>query len=329
MNTAVQTAWARKLTAGDRRTLARSITKIESTRDDDRAEAEALLDEVLSASGGSVRVGITGTPGVGKSTFIDGLGSRLIEQGKRVAVLAVDPTSNRTGGSILGDKTRMSHLAAKAQAFIRPSPSGGFAGGVGRRTHDAILLCEAAGFDVVIVETMGVGQAEVAVADVTDIFLLLVGPGGGDDLQGIKRGVMELADVVAINKADGSLADAAITTAADYQHAIGLVRSKWPNIRTEVLTCSAKTGQGIDDVWGAVDKLHSSLEESGQLAELRATQAVRQLDREFDHLLTERVDRLPAFAKYRSRLVDEVKAGKRSPSSTAGEMARRAWRELA
>ena len=203
------TQWASKLVEGDRRTLARSITRTESTRPDDREIAEALLDEVLPHTGGSIRLGITGTPGVGKSTFIDALGMLLIRAGHRVAVLAVDPTSSRNGGSILGDKTRMAELSKRSEAFIRPSPSGGLVGGVARRTRDALLLCEAAGYDVVIVETMGVGQAETAVAEICDLFLLLVAPGGGDELQGIKRGIMELADVVAVNKADGALSAAA------------------------------------------------------------------------------------------------------------------------
>lgn len=321
--------WGRKLVKGDRRTLARSITKIESTRADDRQWAEALIDEVLTETGGSIRLGITGTPGVGKSTFIDALGLALIKAGHRVAVLAVDPSSMLTGGSILGDKTRMANLTARPEAFVRPSPSGGLTGGVARRTRDALLLCEAAAFDVVIVETMGVGQAETAVAEICDLFLLLVAPGGGDELQGIKRGVMELADVIAVNKADGELLAAAQHTAADYRHAIQLVRPKWPGLSTEVVTCSALTGEGLEELWTTIAELHGKLESSDQLAELRASQAVAQLQREFEHLLTERISRLPAFAKVRQKLEASVRNGKRSPSSAAAELANRAWKELA
>jgi LAO/AO transport system kinase len=320
---------ARKLSNGDRRTLARSITKIESTRADDREAAESLLDEVLPATGQAIRLGITGTPGVGKSTFIDSFGLQLIKQGHRVAVLAVDPSSNVTGGSILGDKTRMANLATRPESFIRPSPSRGLTGGVARRTRDAMLLCEAAGFDVVIVETMGVGQAETAVAEITDLFLLLVAPGGGDDLQGIKRGVMELADVVAVNKADGGLLAEARRTAADYQQALTLVRPKWPGVTTPVALCSAKTNDGLEELWSTITELHRKLADAGHVAELRARQAVLQLDREFELLVSERISRLPAFDKLREKLEAAVRDTKQSPSSAAAELARRAWKELA
>ncbi|MGF1598265.1 MAG: methylmalonyl Co-A mutase-associated GTPase MeaB [Acidimicrobiales bacterium] len=319
---------ARKLTGGDRRTLARSITKIESTRADDREWAEALIEEVMGSTGGSLRLGITGTPGVGKSTFIDALGSLLIKQGHRVAVLAVDPSSNRTGGSILGDKTRMASLSSRPEAFIRPSPSGGLTGGVARHTRDALLLCEAAGFDVVIVETMGVGQAETAVAEICDLFLLLVAPGGGDELQGIKRGVMELADVIAVNKADGSMADGARHTAADYRHALHMVRPKWPGTPTPVLTCSALTNQGLDELWSTMTELHRTLDRGGHLARLRSEQAVSQFSREFEFLLLDRVARLPAFERLRDKLEADVADGRRSPAAAAAELAHRAWREL-
>lgn len=320
--------WAEKLIRGDRRTLARSITKIESTRADDRESAEELLDEVLGRTGGSIRLGITGTPGVGKSTFIDAFGMRLVERGHRLAVLAVDPTSSRNGGSILGDKTRMAALSARSEAFIRPSPSGGLTGGVARGTRDALLLCEAAGYDVVIVETMGVGQAETAVADICDLFLLLVAPGGGDDLQGIKRGVMELADVVAVNKADGELLAAARHTAADYRHALHLVRPKWPAMTTPVLTCSALKCEGLDELWAAIVDVHEQLDEQGAIAALRAHQAVTQFDREFEYLMSERITRLPAFTKVRGELEAAVRDGARSPGAAAAGLARRAWKEL-
>ena len=209
---------------GDRRALARAITLVESTRADHRADAEALLAEVLPHVGGAVRVGISGAPGAGKSTFIEALGGHLVEHDHRVAVLAVDPSSTRSGGSILGDKTRMEQLTRSPNAFVRPSPTGGTLGGVARRTREALLLCEAAGFDVVLVETVGVGQSEVKVAAMVDLFLVLVAPGGGDELQGLKRGIMELADLVVVNKADGDLAATAAHTAADYAAALHLVR---------------------------------------------------------------------------------------------------------
>jgi LAO/AO transport system kinase len=239
---------ARLLTTGDRRALARSITLVESTRADRRAEAAALLDAVLPATGGAVRVGVSGTPGAGKSTFIDELGTHLTAAGHRVAVLAVDPSSQRSGGSIMGDKTRMERLSRDPAAFIRPSPSGGTLGGVARRTREAAFLCEAAGFDVVIVETVGVGQSETVVADMVDCFVLVVAPGGGDELQGIKRGIIELADVIAVNKADGDLLPAAKRAVADQRHAVHLLRPKHPGWTVPVIAMSALHGTGVDDV---------------------------------------------------------------------------------
>ncbi len=217
---------AEHLVAGDRRALARAITLVESTRADHRSDAAALLDEVLPRTGGSIRIGISGAPGVGKSTFIEAFGSQLVEDGHKVAVLAVDPSSSRSGGSILGDKTRMEKLARLDNAYIRPSPSGGAVGGVARRTREAVLVCEAAGFDTVVVETVGVGQSETEVENMVDTFVLLVVPGGGDELQGIKRGVMELADLVVVTKADGALLPLAQHAAADYRNALHLLRNK-------------------------------------------------------------------------------------------------------
>jgi LAO/AO transport system kinase len=222
----------------------------------------------------------------------------------------------------------MANLSNRPDAFIRPSPSGGLTGGVARTTRDSLLLCEAAGFDVVIVETMGVGQAETAVASICDLFLLLVAPGGGDDLQGIKRGIMELADVVAVNKADGQLAGPANHTAADYRHALHLVRPKWPKVVTPVMTCSALTNDGLDELWTTITEFHNRLAAQGHLAALRADQGVAHMSSEFEYLLTDRVSRLPAFDKLRVRLEADVRDGKRSPSSSAAELARRAWREL-
>lgn len=241
------------LLAGDRRGLARAITLVESTRDSDRAHAARLLDLLAERSASStIRIGLTGTPGVGKSTLIESLGMHLLGLGHRVAVLAVDPTSSRNRGSILGDKTRMPTLSADDRAFIRPSPSGGSLGGVARRTGAVRDLCEAAGYDIVLIETVGVGQSEGAVAELVDAFCLLVAPGGGDELQGVKRGVLELADLVCVNKADGPTAQLAVGTAADYRGALHLVRPKWTGRPTTVLTASALERSGVTELWDAL-----------------------------------------------------------------------------
>jgi LAO/AO transport system kinase len=262
---------ARQVLDGDRRALARAITLVESTRADHRADAEALLAEVLPRVGGAVRVGVSGAPGSGKSTFIEALGIHLVGLDHRVAVLAVDPSSTRSGGSILGDKTRMEQLTRSPNAFVRPSPTGGTLGGVARRTREAMLLCEAAGFDVVLVETVGVGQSEVKVAAMVDLFLVLVAPGGGDELQGLKRGIMELPDLVVGNKADGDLAAIAAHTAADYAAALHLVRPRIAAWVPRVLTCSALAGTGIPEVWDAVGEFRAAV--AGELPSLRAAQS--------------------------------------------------------
>lgn len=248
---------AERLRAGERRALARAVTLIESTRADHRREARALLTILAPFTGGALRLGLTGVPGVGKSTFIESLGGFLTAQGHKVAVLPVDPSSSRSGGSILGDKTRMETLSRDPKAFIRPSPSRGELGGVGRRSREAILLCEAAGYDVVIVETVGVGQSETMVADMTDVFLLLLAPAGGDELQGVKRGIMELADLVAVNKADGDLKAAAMRTRADYAGALRLMRRQGedPPEFPKALALSALETQGVAELWGAVTEL--------------------------------------------------------------------------
>ena len=258
---------------GDRRDLARAITLVESTRADHREQAAQLLDALLPDTGGSVRVGISGPPGVGKSTFIEALGLRLVEQDHHVAVLAVDPSSSRTGGSILGDKTRMDELARHSNAYIRPSPSGGALGGVTRRTRETILVCEAAGYDVVLVETVGVGQSEIDVDTMVDTFVLLVAAGGGDELQGIKRGVMEAADIVAVTKADGELLPAAQRAAADYRHALQLLRPKHESWTPEVLLTSAATNGGIDDLWAAIERHRAALAATSALHARRAAQS--------------------------------------------------------
>lgn len=259
---------------GERALLARAITLIESTRPDDQKLAQDLLQALLPASGGAWRIGITGVPGVGKSTTIDQLGMNLIADGHKVAVLAVDPTSRRTGGSILGDKTRMARLAAHPNAFIRPSPSSGTLGGVTRRTRETMLLVEAAGFDVVIVETVGVGQSETAVADMVDFFLVLMLPGGGDELQGIKKGVIEIADMLVINKADGDNVEHAKRTAADYRGALNILTPRSATWKPPVLVASAVENRGLDTVWEKVAEHRAKVTATGELEARRQAQAV-------------------------------------------------------
>ncbi len=308
---------ATAIRAGDRRSLARAITLVESTRADDQERAGALLDALTPDAGGALRIGITGSPGVGKSTFIEAFGLHLVETGHKVAVLAVDPSSSRTGGSILGDKTRMPGLASSPEAFIRPSPSGTSLGGVARRTREAITLCEAFGFDVVIVETVGAGQAEGAVADLVDVFVLLVAPGGGDDLQGIKRGIMELADVLVITKADGDLAATARHTAADYRHALELLRPKAGAGAAPVLTCSSLAGEGIPEVADTVAGLRATWAASGRLADLRAGQATAWMWNDVQARLGEAVRSHPAVVALAPELEAQVTAGSLSPTTAA------------
>jgi LAO/AO transport system kinase len=298
--------------AGDRRALARAITLVESTRPDHRDDAAALLAALLDATGDATRVGISGAPGAGKSTFIEALGGHVVDEGHQVAVLAVDPTSTRSGGSILGDKTRMEELSRRREAFIRPSPSGGTLGGVARRTREAMLVCEAAGFDVVLVETVGVGQSEVTVAGMVDLFCLLLAPGAGDELQGVKRGIVELADLVVVNKADGPLADVARHTAGDYAHALHLVRPHTEEWAPRVLTCSAVEGDGIDAVWTTVEAYMATVRASGSLDRRRAAQAREWMWSEVTDTL---LDEFRADADVRA-LVDELEA-----DVTAGRIA--------
>jgi LAO/AO transport system kinase len=306
--------------AGDRRALARAITLVESTRADHRAAAVALLDAILPATGTATRVGISGAPGAGKSTFIEALGMHLVDAGHRVAVLAVDPSSARSGGSILGDKTRMEELSRRAEAFIRPSPAGGTLGGVARRTREALLVCEVAGFDVVLVETVGVGQSEVAVSGMVDLFVLLLGPGAGDELQGVKRGIVELADLIVVNKADGNLLDAARHTAADYAHALHLVRSTDDGAVDRVRTCSALLGEGIDELWDTIAALVAAARESGELDARRAEQAGAWMWSEVtDTLLDELRD--DADVRFRIEALEhDVRSGQISPAAAARQV---------
>lgn len=255
--------------------LARAITLVESRAPGDREAATDMLTQLMPHTGGSLRVGITGVPGVGKSTFLDALGSHLTGTGHRVAVLAVDPSSRVSGGSILGDKTRMPRLATDPNAFVRPSPATGTLGGVSARTREALLVCEAAGFDVVLVETVGVGQSETVAAELTDTFLALMLPGAGDELQGIKRGLMELADVLAVNKADGERVGAAASAARDLRAALRLLHPSRDGWRPPVLTCSGLTGQGVPEVWEAVLRHRTSSTATGEFQARRSAQNER------------------------------------------------------
>ena len=300
---------AKALRAGDRAALARAITLVESKKPAHRAEAQELLKSVLPATGKSARIGITGAPGVGKSTTIDVLGTYLTESGHRVAVLAVDPSSVRTGGSILGDKTRMQKLAADERAFVRPSPSAGTLGGVAARTRETMLLCEAAGYDVVLVETVGIGQSEIAVASMTDTFLALMLPGAGDELQGIKKGLLELVDVVAVNKADGAHERDARAAARELAGALRMVTPTGASWRPPVLACSAQTGAGLSEVWAAVTRHRDTLASSGDLAAKRADQQVQWMWATVRDRLMDRLRDDPAVRAEIPRLEAGVRAG--------------------
>ena len=303
---------------GDRRALARALTLVESTRADHRAKSDALLGLLLPATGGAIRVGISGAPGVGKSTFIEALGLHLADAGRRVAVLAVDPSSEVSGGSILGDKTRMERLSRHPNAFIRPSPSGGTLGGVARRSRETLLVMEAAGHDVALVETVGVGQSETAVAEMTDTFLLLLAPAGGDELQGIKKGIVELADLLAITKADGDLTSVADRARADYTAALAILASGegW---QPPVLTCSSMTGAGVADVWRAIERHRATLGAEG-LAAKRSAQARRWMWREVEEGLVAALRGDPAVAARVGPLERAVAAGRMTPGEAASEL---------
>ncbi len=285
MSDAATESLADGLIAGDRRALARAITLVESTKASDRPQADALLERVMPKTGGARRIGLSGSPGVGKSTFIEALGTHLLDHDRTLAVLAVDPSSRISGGSILGDKTRMETLSRHPKAFIRPSPAGTSLGGVARRTREALLLCEAAGFDTIIVETVGVGQSETAVSAMTDMFLLLLAPAGGDELQGIKRGIVELADIILVNKADGDMATEATHAANEYRTALRLLRPATANWTVSVSTCSAIEGSGIADVWETIDRFFHMLGDDNAIASRRAKQAIDWMWTEVDAML--------------------------------------------
>jgi len=312
---------AKAILDADRRALARAITLVESTRPDHREKAAALLEDLAGHGREALRIGLSGTPGVGKSTFIEAFGMMLCAQGLRVAVLAVDPSSARTGGSILGDKTRMERLVRHPNAFIRPSPSQTHLGGVARRTREAVALCEAAGFDVVLIETVGVGQSETVVAELSDVFLLLLAPAGGDELQGVKRGIMEAADLIVVNKADGDLMATAMRTCADYSGALRLLRPRPqdPPGFPKAMTASALEERGLQQVWTEITSLSAWRRESGHWVARRAAQARHWFAEEVRQALLARLDTPGARARMKA-LAEQVASGEASAAAAARQM---------
>ncbi len=308
------------IVSSDRRMLARAITLIESSHPDHQELARDLIDAVLPRTGSSIRLGITGVPGVGKSTFIEALGLYLIENGYRVAVLAVDPSSRRSKGSVLGDKTRMQHLAAKEEAFVRPSPSGGTLGGVASKTRESILLCEAAGYNAVLVETVGVGQSETAVASMVDFFLVLMLAGAGDELQGIKKGIMEHADAVAINKADGDNIIKAESARSEYERALHYIMPESSLWTPVVTTCSAIENTGIDHIWETVRLHHDRLEKHGALKEKRKQQVLDWLWAMIEAEIKIQFFSNPEIKKKLPVVIADVERGGRSPVSALKEL---------
>jgi len=311
----------RGIRAGERAVIARAITLVESRRADHQRAARRLVQDLLPDTGKAVRVGITGTPGVGKSTTIDALGSTLTRQGRKVAVLAVDPSSTRTGGSILADKTRMARLSADPNAFVRPSPAAGTLGGVAGKTRESLLLLEAAGYDAVLVETVGTGQSETVVADMTDFFLVLMLPGAGDELQGLKKGVVELADMIAINKADGDNRARAQAAAAEYRAALHILGARSPHWSPPVVTYSALTGEGIASLWTKVLEHHDVMSANGELAARRRQQQVKWMWAMLEERILSRLRSDPALRAKLPRLEAAVADGRMSASLAVEELA--------
>jgi LAO/AO transport system kinase len=314
-------ALAKDLRSGHRAALARAITLIESRRADHQAAARDLVQALLQETGKAIRVGITGSPGVGKSTTIDALGMFLIERGHKVAVLAVDPSSARTGGSILGDKTRMARLSASDDAYIRPSPASGTLGGVAAKTREAMLLCEAAGFDVVLVETVGIGQSETAVCDMTDFFLALMLPGACDELQGIKKGLVELADMIAVNKADGDNVKRANLAAGEYRGALHILSPRPEHWHPPVVTYSALTGTGIETLWQTILDHRTAMKASGEFASRRQQQQVKWMWSMLEQLTMARLRSDASVRTKVKRIEAEVAGGRISPSVAAEQIA--------
>ena len=302
---------------GDRRAIARTITLLESTRADQAALGQAILDLLVPDTGGATRVGITGPPGVGKSTLIESLGLHLLAQGHRVAVLAVDPSSPVSGGSILGDKTRMDRLAQDERAFIRPSPSGGSLGGVAQRTREAMLVCEAAGYDVVLVETVGIGQSEIAVHSMVDFFLVLVQPGAGDELQGIKKGVLELADALVVTKADGEQRASAERARSEHARALELLRAPSPSWRPRVLIASGSSGEGIPELWAMIEEHAAAVSASGERDSRRREQARAWMWSLVDQGLRDAFRGHSEVARLVPGLEREVEASRTTPAAAA------------
>lgn len=306
--------------AGNRRVLSKAITLIESSRSDHRKTAQDVMDRLLPHTGQAIRLGITGVPGVGKSTFVESLGMHLVGQGLRLAILAVDPSSRRSGGSILADKTRMERLSTEPNAFIRPSPSGGALGGVARKTKETMLLCEAAGFDVILVETVGVGQSETTVASMVDFFLVLMLAGAGDELQGIKKGIMELADAVVINKADGDNVRPAAKARKAYENALHLLRPVTESWTPPVLTCSALAHKDVDKVWEVVVAHNNALTASGELAAKRREQSLEWMWALIGDGLQERFNNHPLIRRRLPKTLKAVASGETTPTKAAGDL---------